>query len=242
MVSAKLGCNNEDAVVNRPGAKHRVNAFLCPTNPVRPASGLDVYGYGYADYMPVAAVLMIDANIANRLSTPRLQDLGGLRYEPAPSGLTGNTRDWIRDGSSNTVLVVEAVGRGEKLPTTKYNPAAATPVFGGGAVDETINLARQTWRWAEPASAGVVNGPGVAVSYKNRLVNNNSYPFGGGAGGCFWTLNDCGPNDEPFSFHGGGVNALFGDAHVVFVREEVDAVTFRRMLTAAEGQPHGYID
>jgi prepilin-type N-terminal cleavage/methylation domain-containing protein/prepilin-type processing-associated H-X9-DG protein len=31
-------------------AKRAVNTFLCPTNPLRPSSGLDSQGYGYTDY------------------------------------------------------------------------------------------------------------------------------------------------------------------------------------------------
>jgi prepilin-type processing-associated H-X9-DG protein len=235
-----VGYNTTPA--NRTAAKNRVKTFLCPTNPIRPAGGQDVYGYGYTDYMPIAAVLMVDANIANRIPSPRPQDLGGLKYEPAANGPTGGSRARIQDGSSNTIIVTECVGRGEQLAPTQYNPTYTVPVLGGGPPDETTNLARQAWRWAEPASGGVVNGPGVAASFRNRLVNNNASPFGGGAGGCFWTVNDCGPNDEPFSFHGGGVNAMFADGHVNFIREDVDPVTFRRLLTANEGQPHQYVD
>ncbi len=47
---------NYDLPYNHPNqpdpnfAKRAVNTFLCPTNPLRPASGLDTQGYGYADY------------------------------------------------------------------------------------------------------------------------------------------------------------------------------------------------
>jgi prepilin-type N-terminal cleavage/methylation domain-containing protein/prepilin-type processing-associated H-X9-DG protein len=33
-------------------AKRAINTFLCPTNPLRPASGVDSQGYGYTDYGP----------------------------------------------------------------------------------------------------------------------------------------------------------------------------------------------
>lgn len=229
---------------NRVGDKTRIAGFLCPTNPIRSVGGVDLFGYGYTDYMPVAAVLMVDNVVANRRTTPTLQDLGALRYTPAPAGTgppTGSDRSWIQDGSSNTIMVVEAVGRGELFAPTQYSASATNPVL-NGAGDEVTNLARQAWRWSEPASAGVVNGPGVAASYRGKLINNNATPFGGGAGGCFWTVNNCGPNDEPFSFHGGGCNALFADGHVSYLRDDLDAVTFRRLLTATEGVPTGYTE
>ncbi len=226
--------------INRPAVKNRLAALLCPTNPVRSGSGVDAFGYGYTDYMPVAAVLMVDGTLATRRNTPILQDLGALRYIPPTANSTASSNDhsWIQDGSSNTIMIVECVGRGEQFRPTQYNPSAYSAVF-SGAGDEVFNLARQSWRWAEPSSTGVVRGP--FSNFRGNLINNNSTPFGG-SGSCFWTTNDCGPNDEPFSFHGGGCNALFCDGSVKFIREEVDAIAFRRMLTAVEGQRAQYVD
>src|SRR5262249_29418981 len=34
--------------------KTSIPAYLCPTNPLRPGSGVDTAGYGYTDYMPIA--------------------------------------------------------------------------------------------------------------------------------------------------------------------------------------------
>ena len=138
-------------------------------------------------------------------------------------------------------MMVECVGRGEQFRPTQYNPAANSVVF-SGVGDEVFNTARQSWRWGEPSSSGVVNGPVVQASYTGKLINNNSTPFGGGLAGCNWTVNNCGPNDEPFSFHSGGCNALFADGHVSFLRDEIDAVTVRRLITATEGVPTGFTE
>jgi prepilin-type N-terminal cleavage/methylation domain-containing protein/prepilin-type processing-associated H-X9-DG protein len=49
---------NYDLPYNHPAqpdqnfAKRAINTFLCPTNPLRPASGVDSQGYGYTDYGP----------------------------------------------------------------------------------------------------------------------------------------------------------------------------------------------
>ncbi len=229
---------------NRAAAKHTMKAFLCPTNPLRSASGVDRFGYGYTDYMPVAAVLMIDgttpSGVPNRRLTPTLQDLGGLQFDVASfgNGNTGGGLDKMLDGPSNTIIIVESVGRGETFPVTKYDPLAGVTVSDSV---EVINTRRHSWRFAEPSSAGVVNGPGSPAAYGKRVLNNSNSPFGGPAG-CTWNLADCGPNDEPFGFHGGGVNCLFGDGSVRYIREEVDHVTFRRMLTAAESLKYNYAD
>ena len=48
--------------------------------------------------------------------------------------------------------------------------------------------------------------------------------------------NQAGPNEEPYSFHPGGVNALFGDGSVRFIKSTVDLVAFRSILTLAGGE------
>ena len=52
----------------------------------------------------------------------------------------------------------------------------------------------------------------------NGNLNNN-----GGPATCKWSTNNCGPNDEPFSFHVGGCHALMGDGAVRFISENIDA-------------------
>ena len=97
---------------------------------------------------------------------------------------------------------------------------------------------RNGWRWAEPDSANGVSGPpGAKYGDANlRVINNTPQPFGGTAT-LPWTLNNVGPNDEPFSFHGGGCNALFMDGHVSFIRETISPWALRYMLTPNEGIP-----
>jgi prepilin-type processing-associated H-X9-DG protein len=113
-------------------------------------------------------------------------------------------------------------------------------------------VARCFWRWADPDSGFGVSGDPLATNNwgvftagyqglianspnsRAKVINNNKYPFGGPAT-CVWTnKTNCGPNDEVFSFHGAGANILFMDGHVTYMDENVDAIFFRRLVTASE--------
>jgi prepilin-type processing-associated H-X9-DG protein len=65
-----------------------------------------------------------------------------------------------------------------------------------------------------------------------KAINNNSTPLNGPVN-CPWTLNNCGPNDEPFSFHTGGAMAVFGDGSVRMVRDSTDVVIVRGLVSMA---------
>jgi prepilin-type N-terminal cleavage/methylation domain-containing protein/prepilin-type processing-associated H-X9-DG protein len=51
---------------------------------------------------------------------------------------------------------------------------------------------------------------------------------------CGWYWNNCGPNDEIFSFHPSGCNVLMCDGGVHFLSELIDPVTLRYLTTANE--------
>jgi prepilin-type N-terminal cleavage/methylation domain-containing protein/prepilin-type processing-associated H-X9-DG protein len=222
---------------NQAGAMTVVSTFLCPTNPFRPRTGVDAVGYAYTDYMPVVATLIDPSTTPSTLvkvaSPPGRADLGPLRF-PQASGSA------IQDGYSNTIVVVEGVGRGESFAPTRYLAANTTAIDPTQLIPAKATY-RNTWRWAEPASASIVDGPPTAA-YTGKIVKNTPSPLGGGKSTCFWTVTDCGPNDEPFSFHGNGCNVLFMDGHGTFIRDDIDPVVFRRLITATEGVATGYID
>jgi prepilin-type N-terminal cleavage/methylation domain-containing protein/prepilin-type processing-associated H-X9-DG protein len=212
-------------------AQNAIPTFLCPTNPLRPASGLDSSGYGYTDYGPT---VYCDIDPATGVRNKNSRMNGALHGTPDGKGVT--LAD-IPDGLSKTIAVAEDVGRYEAMP---------------GAYADPITPAnkRSFWRWAEPDSGfGVSGDPSastdllgtVATTYaglvngRAQVINNNRIPFGGPAG-CDWlaSAKNCGPNDEIFSFHGPGANILFMDGHVQFMNEKTDALVMRRLVTAAE--------
>ena len=117
----------------------------------------------------------------------------------------------IRDGTTHSLAFYEDVGRNETWAASRYyDPVTSGP--------------RASWRWAEPDNASGIS----------KVINNNKAPFGGPTS-CPWTNHDCGPNNEMFSFHPGGANALFMDGHVRFLRESLSPQIVRALVTRDGG-------
>jgi prepilin-type N-terminal cleavage/methylation domain-containing protein/prepilin-type processing-associated H-X9-DG protein len=231
--------NDTTAPQNQAVAQSAIPTFLCPSNPLRPANGLDSQGYGYTDYGPTVYT-DIDPVTGVRNKNQRLS--GGLHGTPDGKGTT--VQD-IPDGLSATIAIAEDVGRYDAMPGAYVDPQFGTATAAAGT-----GQARSFWRWAEPDNGYGVSGDPlattdslgtVAAGYaglnngRARVINNNKYPFGGSAATCLWAdKTNCGPNDEVFSFHGTGANVLFMDGHVNFLSENIDAIVMRRLVTASE--------
>jgi prepilin-type N-terminal cleavage/methylation domain-containing protein/prepilin-type processing-associated H-X9-DG protein len=244
--------NDTNAPRNQAIAQNVINAFLCPTNSLRPNSGLDSSGYGYTDYGPTVYT-DLDPVTGVRNKTQRLN--GGLH---GTADGAGPTLADIKDGTSNTIAIAEDVGRYEGMPG-----AYVDPLFGAANAATGTNQARSFWRWAEPDNGFGVSGDPTAVTKdpttvytsqtlgnpgggsfqqgtqsspgkKAQAINNNKVPFGGPSN-CLWASStNCGPNDEIFSFHGNGANVVFLDGHVTYLNETIDPVVLRRLVTSGE--------
>jgi prepilin-type processing-associated H-X9-DG protein len=116
------------------------------------------------------------------------------------------------------------VGRNERLfvPGVTNSPP-------NEYVDPYDGTPSKHWRWANPENAS---------GLKKRLnsARNGGYAVVDPADGCAWGNHDCGMNNEAFSFHGGGVNCLFADGHVVFIRDTINLATIRALTTRDQGQ------
>jgi prepilin-type N-terminal cleavage/methylation domain-containing protein/prepilin-type processing-associated H-X9-DG protein len=73
-----------------------------------------------------------------------------------------------------------------------------------------------------------------ADASSGNYTNAGSAPAGNP---CGWFWNNCGPNDEFFSFHPSGINVLMADGSVHFLNETIDPVTLRYLTTANEAIP-----
>jgi prepilin-type N-terminal cleavage/methylation domain-containing protein len=143
----------------------------------------------------------------------------------------------VLDGTSNTIAIIEDVGKMHEsypLPGLGGFMKAAYGDFNPYGVDKSPSGLSNNYRWAEPDIANGVSGPHQDTVNKLARLNNNATPMGGPAS-CPWALQNCGPNDEPFSFHSGGCLAVFGDGHVQFLSNTINPFTLRALCTPADG-------
>ena len=223
---------------NAAAAKTKIATYLCPSNPTTindPAGP-----YGTADYMPIAYT---DINPATGARN-KMTSSGIGSDKDSALGLYGNKISAITDGLSNTWAVVEDGGR--PYVNGSYTPGGNT-IGGAPGVDATqLCGGTQTCphRWADPDVSSGISGPPTqdpaSALYSPALgiqsvINNNKVP-NGGPSTCPWGTNNCGPNDEPFSFHVGGIHALVADGSVRFVSENIDIQNVRRFADRADGE------
>jgi prepilin-type N-terminal cleavage/methylation domain-containing protein/prepilin-type processing-associated H-X9-DG protein len=246
VVNTNYFYNSTQNTANAAG-QYAVPTYLCPTNPLRPKSGLDALGYGYTDY-GAPAYVSIDLTWTPASGNVMDGSSGNWRMNSG-LGAGGISTGQVIDGLSRTIAFCEDVGRSEYFSGAYNDPspngAATLPASDSaarpGAYVGPSGLDRAFWRWIEPDNSFGINGaPNSGLSTvigAQRIINNNSYPFGGTAvgGGCVWApATHCGPNDEVFSFHGIGANVVYMDGHVQFVSQDINPITFRYLCTAAE--------
>ena len=73
----------------------------------------------------------------------------------------------------------------------------------------------------------------IAIDQGAKINNNNNVI--GGPPECRWSVNNCGPNDEPFSFHNSGCNAVMGDGSVRFVSDSIAPLVLKAVAGAMDG-------
>jgi len=234
---------NDASGGNFTGASPVVGVFICPSSPrpggrdtaqadpnASPYEQAQGSGYGYMDYAPS---VYTDINVQNGSLVT-----GGVGATPivpyrnkllATKGLLKDGKTAVSeatDGLSNTIAIVECAGRDERFVSQFFE--GQYPVVRGLGPAGGPNARHRFWRWADPGSAF-----GTSGQPNNKAVPTNE--------GVAWPTtfatagNQAGPNEEPYSFHPGGVNALFGDGSVRFVKDSVNLVALRAILSLASG-------
>jgi prepilin-type N-terminal cleavage/methylation domain-containing protein/prepilin-type processing-associated H-X9-DG protein len=204
-----------------------VPIYVCPSNPFAPG-GVDAAGYGVTDY---GATCYTDIDPVTGLRNKKTRTFGALRAQGAGGVVTPNAGtkvQTISDGTSSTIAIAEDVGRIDN------------PFYVAAYVDPYDGQLRRFWRWAEPDSAYGVSGyQNTATGYDSgRAINNTPSPTGGSSATCLWApTNNCGNNDEIFSFHGGdGANVVYCDGHVSFLSASTDRRVVRQLVTPNGGE------
>jgi prepilin-type processing-associated H-X9-DG protein len=246
ILHAKARGRNYDDPANPNGqlaAKSKIDSFICPSVPIGNIERDPVHSYGGIDYM-VLALSDVDA---------RPGATYGMRTTPSgsPEWLSqvvapyldceGGGIGRVTDGTTHTIMWIEDAGRAH--PDVDIHGAYSTRFTPVPSAADPINMSsgangRRVFAWADAdAVSNGFSGPSNAVSPASKVaqLNNYSNPYGGPAE-CRWSVNNCGPNDEPFAFHSGGVNATMGDGSVRFLSENIDGVVVKWMVGAEDGE------
>ena len=249
-------------------AATKIGTFLCPSNSIskdeyggtstgassNTSTTAQFAYYGRADYMPVAytdldpAVGFRNASVVTAGTRNGYKE-GLLTYDQSSSASSA------LDGTSNTVIFFEDAGRDQQTvgaydaDSTKTSFVQRTPqklnIITITANSDMPSTKTVPNRWADGDNASGVSGaPDEAGSssstpgYRTKpIINNNKAPIGG-TSVCWWSSNNCGPNDEPFSTHSGnGCFAGFADGSVHWMSEKLDVQVMRQLSDATDGEP-----
>jgi prepilin-type N-terminal cleavage/methylation domain-containing protein/prepilin-type processing-associated H-X9-DG protein len=237
---------NEATGMNYTGASTVVNIFLCHSSTRSPDGGRDGVdpfdvasgvgnGYGYTDYGPTNYTDIDPFGLTTYATsfpaTPyrnKFSRVNGLLH-------LGKTRiAEITDGTSNTIAIGEDAGRDPRYDSPYmegyYNGVLTRPILGQGPAGGPT-IYRRFWRWAEPDSAFGVSGA------PNNKYRPDHEPIAWTETGPFVAQGtNAGNNDELFSFHPGGINVLMGDGSVRFIKDSVNVVTLRALVSCAGGE------
>jgi prepilin-type processing-associated H-X9-DG protein len=240
---------NDLSGANYTGASQVISTFLCPSSP-NASAGHDALGdpngapfeangpgYGLTDY-GATCYTDIDplgqSNPANG-ATPivpyrnKFSRVDGLLKQ-------GKTRvAECTDGLSNTLAIAEDAGR-----NASYVSQYAESYYGGPLLPAPIRnvpgfaagAGRCFWRWTEPHDSLGVSG---AINNKSlpdhETSNYQLFPGTLGTAG-----NKAGNNQNLYSYHPGGINALFGDGSVRFLKDSSNVVVLRGLTSLNGGE------
>jgi prepilin-type processing-associated H-X9-DG protein len=106
------------------------------------------------------------------------------------------------------------------------------------------NGRKHHWRWADPDTASGLKRK-INNTQGGSMFTVDPNVLSGDATQCFnstWTVHDCGPNNEAFSYHGGGAHILFTDGHVSFASDSIAYAVVNAMGTRNNGRNEAGLD
>lgn len=219
---------NWSHVNNLPVTSTRISIFECPSSPSPERLDYDpgppaVYDIvANSDY---GITLGLDKRLSDLLGYPTVPanfkySSPGNAYEGIMPKNSQNGISAVTDGLSQTIAVTEAAGRPFLYQNGKLvsQDAQATARVNGSG-------------WSRPASDVLFAGsdatgvtiPGTSL---DRTNGDNVIP-----GGYPNTQYGTEGTSQPYSFHTGGLNTLFGDGSVHFVNQSINISIFASLIT-----------
>lgn len=195
-----------------------VKSFLCPTDP---QDRLDP-NFGPNNYVANAGTGTLNGGSFKVVAGAPVPD--GVFYD------TSNVRiATITDGLSNTVAFSETT-KGLGLDSASATPQNARSQFViTAAASITPATCATAASWSGDRGREWARGSFILAAYNHFYTPNSRQP-------------DCSNTGRaaaitaPRSFHPGGVNSLFCDGHVQFVKDSVNQVTWWALSTRAGGE------
>ena len=228
-------------------AKTSISAFLCPSVGAG-ASRDPISNYGGFDYMFVA-LSDVNSTVGASLYGERQQPTGDANWVAQVQEGCLNCADKgferVIDGTSKTILCMEDAGRSHPDVAIYGAYSSRDAVTGSSQADPVKKNnaggsagARRVFAWADPdACTNGYSGPSNSTGSKKAAINQNATPLGGPST-CTWQTNNCGPNDEPFAYHPGGINVVMADGGVRFMADSIDGVAVKWLIGVRDGQPN----
>ena len=158
----------------------------------------------------------------------------------------GGNLGGVVDGTSNTFLCIEDASR-SILSVSRFGAYSsrvspvdppADPIdglSGGGSRSQTAAACLLGRTRMRARTASRVRATQFCPGLRIAKVNQYKKPIGGPAE-CLWSINNCGPNDEPFAFHPGGVNAVIGRRLRAFRCGNDRRIVIKFMVGTADGR------
>jgi len=232
---------NDQRGANTTSASTFISIFVCPSSPngskgaVNPDPGdpLTANGlfYGRTDYAPTCYT-----DINSLLSTTGLGSTQITPYRDKTTRVDGLLHvsmtpvSAVRDGLSNTIMWGEDAGRDPHY-ISPYDESYVAPNLPNTPRPFIPLGRRRFWRWTEADNAFGVSGRPNNPGQPQQEVNLYADPLTALSAG-----NNAGANDELFSYHPGSVNVLMGDGSVRSLKETINVMTLRGLVSAAGGE------
>jgi prepilin-type processing-associated H-X9-DG protein/prepilin-type N-terminal cleavage/methylation domain-containing protein len=200
---------------NRNAATNSVKLYQCPSTGMRtpilaavakpsPAPGRPALTFAQplapTDYEAIQGVQHGSINPHLPVAIYNANNRFSVMHRNSQNGIAA-----ITDGTSGTIMVVEAAAR-----PLVYRGRTAFPTLTN---DQGIGWVDNEGPFSFDGSSADGSAEGCGVNC-NRVMN---------------ARND----NEPYSFHSNGMNALFADGHVQFIRESIPLPAFAALCTRA---------